>query len=417
MRDAVTAFAPATGGVVVAWRGALAADDRGAYATGAGATRGGDAGSGGASVPGGVPAPGGASVAGRGVRGGTVGELAAVVDRLGALLDIPAGELEERDADELRSRVQVLRRVEGMAAAALAATVGALARSGAIRADGASSTTAWVAEQTGTSKRDAARRARLATDLDGMSATRDALASGTIGVEAADAVVRAARDGRLGTPEQVEAVLLPVARAETPERLRSHVRRLTQQADGTAMLHDERTQHARRRFTLTERDDGMWQPDGQLTAEVGNRFRTLLDALDTADPADTPDDHRRRPDQRLADALARLVDIGLDHGALPTAGGISRPHVSVLVDLTTFDTDLTDPDRPDQPVPPDHPAWAQLPGAETAWAGTLSPADRPQDLLRRRRVPDRDRRPVPDPRRRPRDPHLVPRPASCCQRP
>ncbi len=139
------------------------------------------------------------------------------------------------------------------------------------------------------------------------------------------------------------------------------------------MLADERAQHARRRFTLTERDDGMWQPGGQLSAEVGNRFRTLLDALDTADPADTPDDHRRRPDQRLADALARLVDIGLDHGALPTAGGISRPHVAVLVDLTTFDTDLTDPHDPDRPVPPDHEMWAELPGAQTAWAGTLSP--------------------------------------------
>ena len=55
-------------------------------------------------------------------------ELAGVVDRLAGLLDVPAGELEQRDGDELRARVQQLRRVEGMAAAALAATVGALAR-------------------------------------------------------------------------------------------------------------------------------------------------------------------------------------------------------------------------------------------------------------------------------------------------
>ncbi len=117
---------------------------------------------------------------------GDAAELAAVVDRLGALLDVPAAELDERDADELRARVQVLRRVEGMAAAALAATVGALSRSGAIRADGASSTTAWVAEQTGRSRRDASRTTRLSGALDDMPATATALASGQLGPEAAD---------------------------------------------------------------------------------------------------------------------------------------------------------------------------------------------------------------------------------------
>ena len=294
------------------------------------------------------------------------------MDRLGALLDVPAGELEERDGEELRARVQLLRRVEGIAAAALAATVGALARSGAIRADGPPrpppGSPSRPAGPAGTPPAPPACPGRWPT----CPPPPPPWPPDSVGPEAADTIARAVADGRLGTPDQVETTLLPLA-GDGPERLRSHVGRLTQQADGTAMLADERAQHARRRFTLTERDDGMWQPDGQLTAEVGNRFRTLLDALDQADPADTPDDHRRRPDQRLADALARLVDIGLDHGALPTVGWVSRPHVSVLVDLTTFDTDLTDPDRPDRPVPPDHEMWAGLPGAQTAWAGTLSP--------------------------------------------
>ena len=355
MRDAGTATSPATGGAVVAWRGAwrgaglgrwrgaLAADDRGTYETGAAS----DAGGGAASV-----AERGAATAGS-QDTGDAAELVAVVDRLGALLDVPAAELDQRGADELRARVQQLRRVEGMAAAALAATVGALSRSGAIRADGASSTTAWVAEQTGRSRRDASRTTRLSGALADLPATATALASGQLGPEAADTIARAVADGRLGTPEQVETTLLPLAgrRARTAPLARAPV----DPAGRRDRDAGRRTrQHARRRFTLTERDDGMWQPGGQLGAELGNRFRTLLDALDTADPADTPDDHRRRPDQRLADALERLVDIGLDHGALPTAGGISRPHVAVLVDLTTFDTDLTDPHDPDRPVPPDH---------------------------------------------------------------
>ena len=341
--------------------GILAADDRGAYAVGATSGR-----------PEGPPvAP--CADAPQDPRGqDDAAQLVEVVDRLGALLDVPAATLEDRDADELRARVQLLRRVEGMAAAAMATTVGVLSRTGAVRDDGASSTTAWVAQQTGRSRREASRTTRLSGALHDMPATAAALAAGEVGPESADTIARAAQDGRLGTPAEVEATLLPLA-AEGPDRLRSQVRRLTQQADGAAMLRDERQQHARRRFTLSQRDDGMWHADGQLTAEVGNRFRTLLDALDEADPADTPEDQRRRPDQRLADALERAIDIGLDLGALPTVGGITRPHVSVLVDLTTFDTDLTDPDDADRPVPPDHPVWADLPGAETAWGGALSP--------------------------------------------
>lgn len=332
----------------------LAGDDRGVYGAG---SRGGD---------------GDGRRSNEGRRGAEPAALEEVVGRLGALLDVPAETLEAQGPDVLRSRVQVLRRLEGMAAAALAATVGALARSGAIERDGASSTTAWVAQETGRSRREASRTTRLSAALPDMPATAAALATGGVTPEAADTIARAAKDGRLGSPDQVESTLLPLA-SDGPDRLRSHVRRLTQQADGAAMLRDERQQRARRRVALSQGDDGMWDLHGRLTAEVGNRFRTLLDAVDERDPAGTPTDQRRRPDQRLADALERVVDMGLDLGALPTVGGVTRPHVSVLVDLTTFDADLSDPEDADRPVRPDDPAWAALPGAETAWGGALSP--------------------------------------------
>ena len=203
----------------------LAADDHGAYDT--------DGASGGATRP----AP--LADSGRSCDLDDAAQLSEVVDRLGELLDVPAATLEDRGADELRARVQLLRRVEGMAAAAMATTVGVLSRSGAIREDGASSTTAWVAEQTGRSRREASKTTRLSGALHDMPATAAALASGDVSPESADTIARAAQDGRLGTPDEVEATLLPLA-AEGPDRLRSQVRRLTQQADGAAMLRDER---------------------------------------------------------------------------------------------------------------------------------------------------------------------------------
>ena len=184
--------------------------------------------------------------------------------------------------------------------------------------------------------------------------------------------MQAARDGRLGTPAEVEARLLPLA-DEGPERLRAHVRRLTQQVDGAEMLRDEQRQHQRRRFSLSQLDDGMWRPDGMLTAEVGNKLWTLLNAVNQRDPAGTSDEDRRSHQQRMADALEVVTDLALGLGDLPATGGVARPHVSVLVDITTFQTDLSDPEHPDRPVPPDDPMWATLPGVETETAGTLSP--------------------------------------------
>ena len=199
------------------------------------------------------------------------------------------------------------------------------------------------------------------------------MTAGEVTAESADAIERAARDGRLGTPAETEARLLPVARAEGPEAVRAEARRLAQQADGAALVRDEQRQHARRRVSLTRRDDGMWDLFGLLPAEHGDRLRTLLDVHDHADPAGTPVGERRRPDQRLADALDAAVGVALDLGDNPEVRGVARPHVSVIVDVTTFDADLSDADDPSRPLPIDDPAWADLPSAQTAWAGPLSP--------------------------------------------
>ena len=298
--------------------------------------------------------------------------LAAAVAGLRAALDAGDEDLDRRDTDALRTRIHLLHELEGLTAAAMAAAVGALSRSGGVTEDGASSTTAWVAEATGRTRHEAARVARLGTNLVDLPGTAAALARSDIGAAAADVIVQTARDGRLGTPAEVEARLLPLA-DEGPERLRAHVRRLTQQVDGTEMLRDEHRQHRRRRFSLSQLDDGMWRTDGMLTAEVGNKLWTLLDAVNQRDPAGTSDEDRRSHQQRMADALEVVTDLALGLGDLPATGGVARPHVSVLVDITTFQTDLSDAEHPDRPVPPDDPVWATLPGIETETAGTLSP--------------------------------------------
>lgn len=297
--------------------------------------------------------------------------LSALIGTLAEVLT-PAS-FEGRDSARLRDAIRQLRRLEGLAATAMAAAVKALADQGGTAEDGAPSTTAWLRARTGRSARDAAQTARLASSLDELPATAAALAAGEMTAESADAVVRAARDGRIGSPAEVEAQLLDVARTQGPERVRAEVRRRTQEADGAAMLRDEQRQHARRRLSLTRREDGMWDLYGLLPAETGERARTLLDIHDTPDPKDTPPGARRRPEQRLADALDSAVGVALALGDNPTMGGVARPHVSVIVDVTTFDADLTDPLHPDRPVAADAQVWAGLPAMDTSWSGPLSP--------------------------------------------
>ena len=264
-------------------------------------------------------------------------DVAALVDRLVAAVTDGAC-LEDMGAPALKDRIAQLRRLSGLADAGLARTVAALDRAGGVASDGAPSKAEWIKANTGRSGREAARTQRLADNLEELPATADALASGQLTSEAADAIVHASRDGRLGPPDDVESDLVPVATTASPEQLRRHIRRRQQQADGAAILRQEQRQRAMRDLALTQAQTGEWNVRGMLPGEVGTKLRTALDAFDHPDPPDAA--VKRRPGARLVDALESLVDTVLDNGTAPGTGGVARPHLSVLVDLATIDADL-----------------------------------------------------------------------------
>lgn len=317
-----------------------------------------------------LAADGTAGYLARPVEGAAPPSLAEAVDQLAAAVEDPSP---PGDTDAIRERIRLLQRAEGLTTLALARAVRTLADAGGVAEDGVSSTTAWVARQTGRSRQAANRTVRLGASVDDLPGTAEALANGTIAPESADAIVKTAYDGSLGSPAEAEAALLDVAISGGPERVRQVARARAQERDAAAMVRDEVRQHQRRRASLTPRDDGMWHLSADVSSVVGNKLRTLLDVFDVADDPETPPESRRRPDQRMADALESAADAALALGDLPVHGGVARPHVSVIVDLATLDADLTDPDDPTRPVRPDHPIWAELGGAETEWAGTLSP--------------------------------------------
>lgn len=321
------------------------------------------------------------------------GALIEAVDTIAGMLVAGRDALAALNDDDLRDRMDALNRLEGLTTTALATTTRALSVAGVPSQDGAPTPAAWLQTNGNRSTRDANRLARLATDLDDLPLTRQLLADGHISAEAADVIIHAARDATLGSPAEVDRQLARVARTHEPAALRAEVKRRIQQATGDEMENNERRQRARRRMSLTHQDDGMWQLYGLLPNESGDRLRTLFNVFDLPDPAQTPPEVRRRPGQRLADALDAAVSMALDHADLPATGGVTRPHVSVIMNAETFAADLTDPDTSqhgtqdghhgsesgqhgtdtERPVPPDHPIWASLPPAELGWGGQISP--------------------------------------------
>ncbi|MBW3659620.1 MAG: HNH endonuclease [Actinobacteria bacterium] len=256
------------------------------------------------------------------------------IDTLGAALDEVVG-------------------LERATAAIKAKVVAAADRAGLAGSSGAVDTIALLKDRARMSGRDAKRTVDLGRRLERLPSTAAALADGELGVEQAEQVARAAHTGRLGMPGQVEASLLESAKASTPEQLRDEVKRRELDADGDRLLKDETLAHSRRSVRTGWRDDGMYEGHLLLDPVSGEAFDTVLRAFTTFDAPDTPDELRRTPEQRRADALVQAASVALDAGEAPAVGG-EKPHVSVVVAAHTL--------AGDDGAPP----------AELAWGGPIS---------------------------------------------
>ena len=107
-------------------------------------------------------------------------------------------------------------------------------------------------------------------------------------------------------------------------------------------LDDLREQRAterwqRRHLRVGARLDGMVALEGLLDPESGETVITALSGLLDRERR-SPGDHQdhRNPGQRRADALTDICRSYLDRGEASTVGG-ERPHLSVIVDLSTLE--------------------------------------------------------------------------------
>ena len=162
---------------------------------------------------------------------------------------------------------------------------------------GARDTAEWVAKQTGTSTTKNRTAADLGEAMAKSTELADAVASGRISNDKANAAV-AATGGLTIDAELVDEIstlpLNSVRPAAENWKARNHAEQEASRAE---------RQRARRFLKLTSQADGMTRVDGLLDPESASIVRTTIDAVMNESAFD---DSGRRRDQRCADALTQL---------------------------------------------------------------------------------------------------------------
>ena len=242
---------------------------------------------------------------------------------------------DERLLELQRSRAAELRRVQAELAA-IAAEIAHRSRrelgyQGLAQRLGARTPERLVANVAGISSRDAGVLVRVG----GMTGpVADAVASGELGVDAADAI-RAIERPDLEPRLLVETAGLP------PEQVARRARALRDLTDADGVLERERRLRARRYLHLVPQPDGMTRISGMLDPESAAIVTAAVDAATSprrggvrfvgpgaAPRTDEADD--RTIEQLAVDALVELVRIGSAAGAEEVLGA-TRPAVRVHV--------------------------------------------------------------------------------------
>lgn len=253
--------------------------------------------------------------------------LASLTTAVDVVVSLPL-DGDERQLRGLAAAVtSAIGRLEGLRARA----VHTAEKTGAVATSGATSAATWLADATGGTPAAAARTTTLGRVLDRLPRLAEAVASGAVGTEHAASIARAASRGVL-PDEQLDGLVDEAARTSAGAFART-VRAVEARRDQSRLRRDEASARDRRAARWWRTDDGGVEGTFRLDGVAGAVVTTALDALTRPDPADTPDELRRTPTQRRADALTALARQALDRGDLPVVRTV-RPHVTVTVPVT-----------------------------------------------------------------------------------
>jgi len=257
--------------------------------------------------------------------------LASASDRLAAR------DLDALDDARLRADVATLTRVVAQATAERLRCVAEVARRGEDPSAGLEAARLLLRTAARLSGGQAVRQVRLAAALarPELSVTAAALAAGRISPGQAEALARAA-GSHPDLVASAQGELVELAAGMDDRAFREVLADRRHAADPEPEEQEACDQYAARRLVVSARDDGMTELEGLLDPVGGALVRSALDALAGPDPATLPDEERRTPEQRNADALVQLARSALAHkDDLPTVAGL-QPRATVFLTPETL---------------------------------------------------------------------------------
>lgn len=262
---------------------------------------------------------------------GAAGELEAALD----LIDQGLGRLAKVDASTLpdgcvTGAVRRLGALDGRIDGIQARFVAAAEAAGLPERTGASSTTSWLAQQTGRSGGQAARTSRLAKATETAPELTDAVAEGRVGPDHANTIATGLDRGEL-EPEDV-GELLPAAQRQTPSMFGRQARQLAGRRRQEKLRNQELIARDERHHRQWRTPNGSLRYEGLLPPAEGDLLEKAIAGFYQPDSKEVPDDQRRTHDQRSADAMAGLLEAALRGGEAGDLGGV-RPHISLVVPL------------------------------------------------------------------------------------
>jgi uncharacterized protein DUF222 len=248
-----------------------------------------------------------------------------------ALDELDSEDLSSVSNEALQADVVELTRAADRIAAQRLRRLAEIDRRRSYRHEGHLSTAAWMIDKLRVNSSQAALQVKMASALEAMPRTREAMASGGLSCDAVR-VLASARDAHPAQFQQAEATLVQAA-STLPARELSHALAYWRQAqDLKTALEDGERLRGRRNLSVRTVASGMVRVDGDLDPETGETVITALRAvIDTEAKSGTAADGRTQV-QKRADALGDLCRHWLDSADRPTVGG-ERAHLGVIVDL------------------------------------------------------------------------------------
>ena len=218
---------------------------------------------------------------------------------------------------------------------------------------GATSTAAWLANNTSLSYGESNRVTKLGAALDAHPDIAAAYQAKRINADAARLIVAFLEKPPPGMPleavDSVRAFLLEAAEGNDVRELRVAITRLrdTFDTDDTPASEDTDRNELYTSTTL----NGRMAVKGDFDAETGEMLLAALSPLSIPRPTDDAGRDNRTAGQRRADGFTEILRRYLDSGASPDDGG-ERPHLHLHIqakDLTTTEEARTDTvsDEPD----------------------------------------------------------------------